>query len=68
MKSAEHFNLWAVKMKLFSDHFLEAEYFFSKKIRQMKASQNNKYDITKTSGLVQFWPCPFTTQLFLGRA
>ena len=34
----------------------------------MKAGQNNKYDITKTSGLVQFWPCPFTTQLFLGRA
>ena len=32
-----------------------AEFFFSKIIRQMKAGQNNKYDITKASGLVQVW-------------
>ena len=32
-----------------------AEFFFSKKIRQMKAGQNNKYGITKTLGIVQVW-------------
>ena len=32
----------------------QAEFFFTKKIRQMKAGQNNKYDnIAKASGLVQ---------------
>jgi hypothetical protein len=31
-----------------------AEFFLSKKIRQMKGDQNNKYDImSKTSGFVQ---------------
>ena len=29
------------------------EFFFYKKNRQMKAGQNNKYDITKTSGLLE---------------
>ena len=29
------------------------EFLFSKVIRQMKTGQNNKYDITKASGLVQ---------------
>ena len=39
---------------LLSTLFLEgsqAEFFF--KIRQMKAGQNKKYDIAKTSGFVQ---------------
>ena len=42
-------------MQIFICHFVfrrqPAEFFFSKKIRQMKLGQNNKYDITKT------WPC-----------
>ena len=32
-----------------------AEFFSSKLMRQMKVGQNNKYDITKASGLVQVW-------------
>ena len=36
-------------MQIFVSHL-----FSSQKNRQIKAGQNNKYDITKTSGLVQF--------------
>jgi hypothetical protein len=43
-------------MQIFISHFVfrrqPAEFFFSKKICQMKAGQNNKYDITKALGLV----------------
>jgi hypothetical protein len=31
------------------------EFFFSKKIRQMKAGQNNKYDFTNTYSLEHVW-------------
>ena len=29
--------------------------FLTQKIRQIKAGENKKYDITNTSGLVQVW-------------
>jgi len=45
------------KGQIFIRHFAfrrqPAESLFSKKNRQTKAGQNNKYVITKTSGLVQ---------------
>ena len=45
------------KMQIFISHFVfrrqPDEFFFSKKIRQMKAGQNNKYDIRKTLGVMQ---------------
>jgi hypothetical protein len=48
-----------LKIKIFISHFVfkrqPAKFFFSKKFRQMKASKNNKYDITQTSGPVQVW-------------
>ena len=56
------FSLWTLDQLLFINHHFvfrgqRAEFFLSKKIRQMKASQNYKYDIIKTSGLVQVWKC-----------
>ena len=36
-----------------TDIAVRVQHIFFQKIRQMKAGQNNKYDITKTSGLVQ---------------
>ena len=52
----EHRNL---TRKSIISHFVfrrqPAEFFFSKKIRKMRAGQNNKCDITKTSSLVQFY-------------
>jgi hypothetical protein len=50
----EHFNLMR---KSIISHFVfrrqPAEFFFSKKNRKMRAGQNNRYDITKISSLVQ---------------
>ena len=59
----EHCNLKrkfvCMKMQIFIGHYVfrrqSPELFFSKKIPQMKADQNNKYDITITLGLVQVW-------------
>ena len=46
-----------LKMQIFTNHFVfrrqPTDFFFSKKMCQMKAGQNNKYDITKTWGFVQ---------------
>ena len=41
-----------ISISLFVFRRQPAEFFFSKKICQMKAGQNNKYDITKALGLV----------------
>ena len=41
------------KCQIFISHFISrrqnAEFFFSKKFHQVKAGQNNKFDITKTN-------------------
>ena len=55
-------------VQFFSSHFnfcrQPTEFFFSKKIRQMKGGQNNFFDIiTKTSGLVQVWFYHFFSEL-----
>ena len=49
---------FSCQIEMFS-HFIfrrqPAEFFFSKQIRQMKAGQNHKYDITNTWSLEHVW-------------
>ena len=53
------FSFKTLDQLLFISHFVfrrrPGKFFFSKNIRQMEAGQNNKYNITNTSDLVQVW-------------
>jgi hypothetical protein len=52
--------IWPFGPAFFISHFVfrrqPDEFFSSEKMCQMKAGQNNKYDITKAAGLVQVCP------------
>jgi hypothetical protein len=57
ISEANKFTRQIIMISFFISHFVfrrqPAEFFFSKKIRQMKAGLNNRYDITKTLDVVQ---------------